>query len=97
MKEEIIIIPIVNNTPEPIPNGKAVYFNETTNTIEMCNGEEPVLQIGRYEPRPNWFRRLFRLKQLYRYVVKDLNTSQFKKGDKVYLDPDNPGALITKE
>jgi len=57
MKEEYI--EFKNNTTKPISG--AVYFNETTNTIEMVNKDDVVCQVGYIRPKHNWFRRLFRI------------------------------------
>ena len=47
-----------------------------------------------------WWQRLlikFGLpKNRFDCVVRDIDTSKFKKGNDLYLDPDHPGSLIAK-
>ena len=52
--------------------------------------------FGNYRFKYSWIRRLFRMSPHIEHVVKGINTSNFKKGEKLYLDSDNSGGLISR-
>ena len=62
-----------------------------------CKFTKPV-RVGRIVKlsKQNWWQQ-FLIKIGFRlHRVEDVDTSEFKAGDKLYLDPNKPGGLMTK-
>jgi len=82
------LIKVKNNTGIAFKEGELCYIKDENDFV---------LQVGRCKLKCGWIRRLLRMKPQIEHVITDVNTSDFKKGERLYLDPNNAGGLISHQ
>lgn len=84
MKELEIKMPIINNTPEEIKRGQLAYIE--TKLLH-------VFVFGKFR-KYRWYHKFFFKKPIEVGLVNGINTSEFKKGDTLCLDPNSNELII---
>lgn len=80
-----IKIGIINKTPDPLKNGTMAYFENKGIYIHLFN------RWVKYR----WYHKLLGFKPKTYGLIKDIDTSEFSKGDVLYVSRSKPGALTT--